>query len=163
MSQRQSSRLLLHYLRQLSRLLCLRTLAAAVAAPKKKPVAVGELPSVNLLNTPPVKTQMMSEEELQTYCSVWSRLNWRIYNVQVSRGWCLPGPVITRFPSSDSGSRIRASKITSLVSGSGSFTLCCQCPGGRGHTGKPYVGIELPNAKRQTVYLKEVLDSGALS
>ncbi|MBO2007317.1 hypothetical protein J4732_20665 [Serratia marcescens] len=27
--------------------------------------------------------------------------------------------------------------------------------------GKPYVGLELPNAKRQTVYLREVLDCPA--
>ena len=134
-----------------------QTLAAAVAALKKKPVAVGELPSVNLLNTPPVKTQMMSEEELERIARlVEAKL--ADYNVQARVVGVFPGPVITRFEL-DLAPGMKASKITSLSRDLARSLSAVSVRVVEVIPGKPYVGIELPNAKRQTVYLKEVLDS----
>ena len=134
-----------------------QTLASAIAALKNKPVAVGELPSVNLLNTPPIKTQSMSEEELERIARlVEAKL--ADYNVQARVVGVYPGPVITRFEL-DLAPGMKASKITSLSRDLARSLSAVSVRVVEVIPGKPYVGIELPNAKRQTVYLKEVLDS----
>ena len=131
-------------------------LQAAIAAIKPKPVPEGELPSINLLNTPPVKTQVMSSEELERIARlVEAKL--ADYNVQARVVGVFPGPVITRFEL-DLAPGMKASKITSLARDLARSLSAVSVRVVEVIPGKPYVGIELPNAKRQTVYMKEVLD-----
>ena len=133
-----------------------QSLASALAAIKPKPKVEGELPSVNLLNTPPVKTQMMSADELERMARlVEAKL--ADYNVQARVVGCYPGPVITRFEL-DLAPGMKASKITSLSRDLARSLSAVSVRVVEVIPGKPYVGIELPNAKRQTVYMKEVLD-----
>ena len=131
-------------------------LQAAIAAIKPKPVPEGELPSINLLNTPPVKTQVMSNEELDRIARlVEAKL--ADYNVQARVVGVFPGPVITRFEL-DLAPGMKASKITSLARDLARSLSAVSVRVVEVIPGKPYVGIELPNIKRQTVYMKEVLD-----
>ncbi len=133
-----------------------QSLASALAAIKPKPKVEGDLPSVNLLNTPPVKTQMMSADELERMARlVEAKL--ADYNVQARVVGCYPGPVITRFEL-DLAPGMKASKITSLSRDLARSLSAVSVRVVEVIPGKPYVGIELPNAKRQTVYMKEVLD-----
>lgn len=133
-----------------------QSLASALAAIKPKPKVEGELPSLNLLNTPPVKTQMMSADELERMARlVEAKL--ADYNVQARVVGCFPGPVITRFEL-DLAPGMKASKITSLSRDLARSLSAVSVRVVEVIPGKPYVGIELPNAKRQTVYMKEVLD-----
>ncbi|MGL4205153.1 MAG: DNA translocase FtsK 4TM domain-containing protein [Aeromonadaceae bacterium] len=131
-------------------------LQAAIAAIKPKPAPEGDLPSINLLNTPPVKTQVMSSEELERIARlVEAKL--ADYNVQARVVGVFPGPVITRFEL-DLAPGMKASKITSLARDLARSLSAVSVRVVEVIPGKPYVGIELPNAKRQTVYMKEVLD-----
>ena len=133
-----------------------QSLASALAAIKPKPKVEGELPSLNLLNTPPIKTQMMSADELERMARlVEAKL--ADYNVQARVVGCFPGPVITRFEL-DLAPGMKASKITSLSRDLARSLSAVSVRVVEVIPGKPYVGIELPNAKRQTVYMKEVLD-----
>ena len=133
-----------------------QSLASALAAIKPKPKVEGDVPSVNLLNTPPVKTQMMSADELERMGRlVEAKL--ADYNVQARVVGCYPGPVITRFEL-DLAPGMKASKITSLSRDLARSLSAVSVRVVEVIPGKPYVGIELPNAKRQTVYMKEVLD-----
>lgn len=133
-----------------------QTLAAAMAAIKPKPKAEGPLPSVNLLNPVPIKTQSMSNDELDRMARlVEAKL--ADYNVRARVVGVYPGPVITRFEL-DLAPGMKASKITSLSRDLARSLSAVSVRVVEVIPGKPYVGIELPNAKRQTVYLKEVLD-----
>ena len=125
----------------------------------RKKAAIGDLPAFSLLDTPPAKVQSMSKEELDRIARlVESKL--ADYNVQARVVGVYPGPVITRFEL-DLAPGMKASKITGL-SRDLARSLSAVCvrvveviPG------KPYVGLELPNRYRQTVHLREVIDSEA--
>lgn len=82
------------------------------------------------------------------------------YRVKADVVDILPGPVITRFEL-DLAPGVKAARISSL---SRDLARSLSTPAVRVVEvipGKPYVGLELPNAKRQTVYLREVLDCPA--
>ncbi|PVZ86218.1 cell division protein FtsK [Serratia sp. S1B] len=82
------------------------------------------------------------------------------YRVKADVVDILPGPVITRFEL-DLAPGVKAARISSL---SRDLARSLSAPAVRVVEvipGKPYVGLELPNAKRQTVYLREVLDCPA--
>ncbi len=135
-------------------------LAEQTRLPQPRPPraqVMGSLPSVSLLDTPPVKTQMMSPEELDRIARlVEAKL--ADYNVQAKVVGVYPGPVITRFEL-DLAPGMKASKITSLSRDLARSLSAVSVRVVEVIPGKPYVGIELPNRHRQTVYLREVLDS----
>lgn len=82
------------------------------------------------------------------------------YRVKAEVVDILPGPVITRFEL-DLAPGVKAARISNL---SRDLARSLSTPAVRVVEvipGKPYVGLELPNAKRQTVYLREVLDCPA--
>ena len=134
-----------------------QTLASAIAALKSKPKVEGTFPSLNLLNTPPVKTQVMTNDELERMARlVEAKL--ADYNIQARVVDVYPGPVITRFEL-ELAPGMKASKITSLSRDLARSLSAVSVRVVEVIPGKPYVGLELPNSKRQTVYMKEVLDS----
>ena len=133
-----------------------QTLASAMAALKPKPQVVGTLPSVSLLDEPPLKTQVMSDEELERMARlVEAKL--ADYNIQARVVDVYPGPVITRFEL-ELAPGMKASKITGLSRDLARSLSAVSVRVVEVIPGKPYVGLELPNIRRQTVYLKEVLD-----
>ena len=72
----------------------------------------------------------------------------------------LPGPVITRFEL-DLAPGVKAARISNLSRDLARSLSTSAVRVVEVIPGKPYVGLELPNAKRQTVYLREVLDCPA--
>lgn len=131
--------------------------APVLATPKPRPKAVGSLPSLNLLDTPPVRQSMMSADELDRIARlVEAKL--ADYNVQAKVVGVYPGPVITRFEL-ELAPGMKASKITGLSRDLARSLSAVSVRVVEVIPGKPYVGLELPNRHRQTVYLKEVFDS----
>jgi DNA segregation ATPase FtsK/SpoIIIE, S-DNA-T family len=131
----------------------------AVLDRARKKAAIGDLPSFNLLETPPPKVQMMSKEELDRIARlVESKL--ADYNVQARVVGVYPGPVITRFEL-DLAPGMKASKITGLSRDLARSLSAVSVRVVEVIPGKPYIGLELPNRYRQTVHLREVIDSEA--
>ncbi|MCD8548290.1 MAG: DNA translocase FtsK 4TM domain-containing protein [Aeromonadaceae bacterium] len=129
----------------------------APVVPKPRPKPLGELPSLNLLDTPPVRQSMMSPDELERIARlVEAKL--ADYNVQAKVVGVYPGPVITRFEL-ELAPGMKASKITGLSRDLARSLSAVSVRVVEVIPGKPYVGLELPNRHRQTVYLKEVFDS----
>ncbi|MFM5516166.1 DNA translocase FtsK [Aeromonas dhakensis] len=119
------------------------------------------LPSIELLDRPPAKTQMMSKDELERMGRlVEAKL--ADYNVQAKVVGVYPGPVITRFEL-DLAPGMKASKITNLSRDLARSLSASSVRVVEVIPGKTYVGIELPNRVRQTVYLRETLDCEAFS
>ena len=139
--------------------------APAVAAPvkpkRRPPPAMAPLPSIELLDRPPAKTQMMSKDELDRMGRlVEAKL--ADYNVQAKVVGVYPGPVITRFEL-DLAPGMKASKITNLSRDLARSLSASSVRVVEVIPGKTFVGIELPNRVRQTVYLRETLDCEAFS
>ena len=134
--------------------------AVAPAKPKRRPQpAMEPLPGIELLDLPPAKTQMMSKDELDRMGRlVEAKL--ADYNVQAKVVGVYPGPVITRFEL-DLAPGMKASKITNLSRDLARSLSASSVRVVEVIPGKTFVGIELPNRVRQTVYLRETLDCDA--
>ncbi|WP_043761023.1 DNA translocase FtsK [Aeromonas taiwanensis] len=134
--------------------------APALVKAKRRPQAdLAPLPSIDLLDRPPAKTQMMSKDELERMGRlVEAKL--ADYNVQAKVVGVYPGPVITRFEL-DLAPGMKASKITNLSRDLARSLSASSVRVVEVIPGKTYVGIELPNRVRQTVYLRETLDCEA--
>ncbi len=122
-----------------------------------KKASIGDLPAFGLLDMPAAKIQSMSKEELDRIARlVETKL--ADYNVQARVVGVYPGPVITRFEL-DLAPGMKASKITGLSRDLARSLSAVSVRVVEVIPGKPYVGLELPNRYRQTVSLREVLDS----
>ncbi|MCH7375538.1 DNA translocase FtsK 4TM domain-containing protein [Aeromonas sp. MR19] len=134
--------------------------AVAPSKPKRRPQpGMAPLPSLELLDRPPAKTQMMSKDELDRMGRlVEAKL--ADYNVQAKVVGVYPGPVITRFEL-DLAPGMKASKITNLSRDLARSLSASSVRVVEVIPGKTFVGIELPNRVRQTVYLRETLDCEA--
>ncbi|SIQ22749.1 DNA translocase FtsK [Aeromonas sp. RU39B] len=134
-------------------------LRASDLKPKVAPKRVANLPplpSLELLDRPPVKSQSMSNDELERMARlVEAKL--ADYNVQAKVVGVYPGPVITRFEL-DLAPGMKASKITNLSRDLARSLSASSVRVVEVIPGKTFVGLELPNRVRQTVYLREVLD-----
>jgi len=131
------------------------------AAPAKvEPPVVhgtGELPSTALLSEPPVQSSSQTTEILQPLAD---RLKECLndFNVQGEIQAVTPGPVVTMFEFKPAPG-IKVSKIENLTD---DIALALKAASVRIEApipGKASVGIEIPNIDRQTVYLREVLES----
>ena len=114
------------------------------------------LPSLDLLTAPPEEEEpadMFSLE--QTARLVESRLG--DYRVKAEVVGISPGPVITRFEL-DLAPGVKAARISNLSRDLARSLSTVAVRVVEVIPGKPYVGLELPNKHRQTVYLREVLD-----
>ncbi|MGS3138379.1 DNA translocase FtsK 4TM domain-containing protein [Aeromonas sanarellii] len=132
---------------------------APVKAKRRPQPGLAPLPSIELLDRPPAKTQMMSKDELERMGRlVEAKL--ADYNVQAKVVGVYPGPVITRFEL-DLAPGMKASKITNLSRDLARSLSASSVRVVEVIPGKTYVGIELPNRVRQTVYLRETLDCEA--
>ncbi|MFP2770420.1 DNA translocase FtsK [Oceanisphaera sp. KMM 10153] len=135
-------------------------------APAPAPVAskrrdLSPLPSVELLDQPKPRQHMVSEAELDRIARlVEAKL--ADYNVQANVVGVYPGPVITRFEL-DLAPGVKVSKITNLARDLARSLSAISVRVVEVIPGKPYVGLELPNTRRETVYLREVMDSEAFA
>ncbi|WP_108652945.1 DNA translocase FtsK [Dongshaea marina] len=121
--------------------------------------ALEPLPSVELLDQPKQQETTISEEEQQRMAAlVESKL--ADYNVLAKVVGVYPGPVITRFEL-ELAPGVKVSKITNLSRDLARSLSAMSVRVVEVIPGKPYVGLELPNRFRQTVFLREVFDSEA--
>ncbi|MGL5815101.1 MAG: DNA translocase FtsK 4TM domain-containing protein [Aeromonas sp.] len=135
--------------------------AVAPKAKRRPQPNMAPLPSLELLDRPPAKTQMMSKDELDRMGRlVEAKL--ADYNVQAKVVGVYPGPVITRFEL-DLAPGMKASKITNLSRDLARSLSASSVRVVEVIPGKTFVGIELPNRVRQTVYLRETLDCEAFT
>ncbi|MDX6042928.1 DNA translocase FtsK 4TM domain-containing protein [Scandinavium lactucae] len=122
--------------------------------PLQKPTT--PLPSLDLLTQPPSEVEPVDTFALeQTARLVETRLaDFRIKADVVNYS---PGPVITRFEL-NLAPGVKAARISNLSRDLARSLSTVAVRVVEVIPGKPYVGLELPNKKRQTVYLREVLD-----
>ncbi|EGT4372049.1 DNA translocase FtsK [Cronobacter malonaticus] len=122
--------------------------------PKHKPST--PLPSLDLLTSPPAEVEPVDTFALEQMARlVEARLaDFRIKADVVNYS---PGPVITRFEL-NLAPGVKAARISNLSRDLARSLSTVAVRVVEVIPGKPYVGLELPNKKRQTVYLREVLD-----
>ncbi len=123
--------------------------------PLQKPTT--PLPSLDLLTPPPTEVEPVDTFALEQMARlVEARLaDFRIKADVVNYS---PGPVITRFEL-NLAPGVKAARISNLSRDLARSLSTVAVRVVEVIPGKPYVGLELPNKKRQTVYLREVLDN----
>ena len=122
--------------------------------PVQKPTT--PLPSLDLLTQPPAEVEPVDTFALEQMARlVEARLaDFRIKADVVNYS---PGPVITRFEL-NLAPGVKAARISNLSRDLARSLSTVAVRVVEVIPGKPYVGLELPNKKRHTVYLREVLD-----
>ncbi|NYZ87228.1 DNA translocase FtsK [Escherichia coli] len=115
------------------------------------------LPSLDLLTPPPSEVEPVDTFALEQMARLGeARLaDFRIKADVVNYS---PGPVITRFEL-NLAPGVKAARISNLSRDLARSLSTVAVRVVEVIPGKPYVGLELPNKKRQTVYLREVLDN----
>ena len=123
--------------------------------PLQKPTTL--LPSLDLLTPPPAEVEPIDTFALEQMARlVEARLaDFRIKADVVNYS---PGPVITRFEL-NLAPGVKAARISNLSRDLARSLSTAAVRVVEVIPGKPYVGLELLNKKRQTVYLREVLDN----
>lgn len=114
------------------------------------------LPTLDLLSAPPAEAEPVDMFALeQTARLVEARL--ADYRVKAEVVGISPGPVITRFEL-DLAPGVKAARISNLSRDLARSLSAVAVRVVEVIPGKPYVGLELPNKHRQTVYMREVLE-----
>jgi len=125
--------------------------------PLQKPTT--PLPSLNLLSSPPTTIEPVDAFAMEQMARlVEARL--ADYRIKAEVVDYSPGPVITRFEL-DLAPGVKAARISNLSRDLARSLSTVAVRVVEVIPGKPYVGLELPNKKRHTVYLREVLDCPA--
>ncbi len=125
--------------------------------PLQKPTT--PLPTLELLTAPPESEAPIDDFELeQTARLIEARL--ADYRVTAQVVGYDAGPVITRFEL-DLAPGVKAARISNLARDLARSLSVVAVRVVEVIPGKPYVGLELPNKHRHTVYLREVLDCAA--
>ena len=115
------------------------------------------LPSLDLLTPPPSEVEPVDTFALEQMARlVEARL--ADFRIKVDVVNYSPGPVITRFEL-NLAPGVKAARISNLSRDLARSLSTVAVRVVEVIPGKPYVGLELPNKKRQTVYLREVLDN----
>ena len=116
-----------------------------------------QLPSVDLLNEGPMRREQADDELLNMATRLAEKC--REFNVTGQIKYICPGPVVTTYEfKPDPG--VKYSRVTGLVD---DLCLALKAESIRidRMPGKPHVGIEVPNPRRETIYLREVIESRA--
>jgi S-DNA-T family DNA segregation ATPase FtsK/SpoIIIE len=128
---------------------------AASSVPRQK--GAYKIPPPSLLDSPPAQHTQVDEEALQRSARVLEQkladfgIEGRVVEVQ-------PGPVVTMFKF-EPGSGIKVSQIVNLADDL-SMALRAQAVRIQAPVpGEAVVGIEVPNRKREHVYLREILEA----
>lgn len=125
------------------------------STPMEKPTT--PLPSLDLLEHRPTQVQEITREEiLETSQLIEQKL--RDFNVKATVQDVLVGPVVTRYEL-ELQPGVKASKVTSIDNDLARALMFRSIRVAEVIPGKPYIGIETPNINRQTVPLRDVLDS----
>lgn len=115
------------------------------------------MPTLQLLYHPEKRENFIDRDALEEIARlVESKL--ADYKIQAQVVDIFPGPVITRFEL-DLAPGVKVSRISSLSMDLARSLSAMAVRVVEVIPGKPYVGLELPNMSRQTVYLSDVIDS----
>ncbi len=134
--------------------------------PKSKPVKqqalfkqmnIGELPSLDLLDLASTQKAGYSETELQAM-SRQVELKLADFGVEVEVVEVHPGPVITRFEMLPAPG-VKGAQISNLAKDLARGLSVISVRVVDVIPGKSVIGLEIPNQQRETVYLRDVLDS----
>lgn len=118
-----------------------------------------ELPSIDLLDTPPPQKNAYTEDVLAEMAGVLEQtLNQ--FNIKATVMHVSPGPVITRFEL-ELAPGIQAKKITNLSQDLARALAVSRVRVEEVIPGSSYVGLEVPNKQRQTVYFYDIVRSKA--
>ncbi|PKF51348.1 DNA translocase FtsK [Enterovibrio nigricans] len=115
------------------------------------------LPTIDLLDPPRNTATRATDEELQ-YQARLIETRLEEYKIKVTVKGIFPGPVITRFEL-ELAPGVKVSRIMSLSKdiarslSTSAVRVVDVIPG------KPYIGLELPNTSRETVFMSEVVAS----
>ncbi|WP_447026277.1 DNA translocase FtsK 4TM domain-containing protein [Vibrio sp. B1Z05] len=121
------------------------------------PAVTTPLPTLELLYHPEKRANNIDREALQGIARlVESKL--ADYKIKATVAGIFPGPVITRFEL-DLAPGVKVSRISSLSMDLARSLSALAVRVVEVIPGKPYVGLELPNMTRQTVYLSDVISS----
>jgi S-DNA-T family DNA segregation ATPase FtsK/SpoIIIE len=123
--------------------------------PPLKPRFAFKLPSTELLQEPVARTAWDSDELKETAAQIKSKFE--EFNVRGSVVQINPGPVVTTFEFKPEAG-VKYTRITTLTEDlclglQAESILIERIPG------KPTVGIEVPNTKRETISLRQILES----
>jgi S-DNA-T family DNA segregation ATPase FtsK/SpoIIIE len=116
-----------------------------------------QLPSLELLNEPQMRSEQADDELLGMATKLAEKC--REFNVTGQIKFICPGPVVTTYEfKPDPG--VKYSRVTGLVD---DLCLALKAESIRidRMPGKPHVGIEVPNPRRETIFLREVIESRA--
>ncbi|MBS9781326.1 MAG: DNA translocase FtsK 4TM domain-containing protein [Gammaproteobacteria bacterium] len=116
-----------------------------------------ELPSINLLDTPPPHTNSYTEDMLADMALVLET-TLKQFNVSATVMHVSPGPVITRFEI-ELAAGIMAKKISNLSQDLARALAVSRVRVEEVIPGSTYVGLEVPNKSRETVYFRDVVCS----
>lgn len=115
------------------------------------------LPSLDLLTAPPATHEPVDMMALKQTADLVEK-SLADFRVSAKVVGILPGPVITLYEL-DLAPGVKASRISALSRDLARSLSATAVRVVEVMPGKPYVGLELPNLNRQTVYFREVLDS----
>ena len=125
--------------------------------PLFKDLPDSELPSINLLDTAPPDVESISADTLE-YTSRLIEKKLLDFNIEVRVVAAQPGPVITRYEI-EPAIGVKGSQIINLTRDLARSLSVISVRVVETIPGKTTMGLEIPNTKRQVVYLSEVLAS----
>jgi S-DNA-T family DNA segregation ATPase FtsK/SpoIIIE len=123
----------------------------------KKSSSDYQLPSLDFLNEAQMRREQADDELLGMATKLAEKC--REFNVTGQIKFICPGPVVTTYEfKPDPG--VKYSRVTGLVD---DLCLALKAESIRidRMPGKPHVGIEVPNPRRETIFLREVIESRA--
>ena len=117
----------------------------------------GGLPQVDLLDAPPVKQETVSPETLDMTSRLIEK-KLKDFGVEVRVVQATPGPVVTRYEI-EPATGVKGSQVVNLAKDLARSLSLVSIRVIETIPGKNYMALELPNAKRQSIRLSEVLGS----
>jgi S-DNA-T family DNA segregation ATPase FtsK/SpoIIIE len=130
--------------------------------PKEKRTHVGyKLPPLSLLHDPPPVEEEISEEEIRENCQILEK-TLADFSIEVKVVQVTQGPVVTLYAMKPAP----GVKVNSIVSLENDIAMALRAIKVRIQApipGKDTVGIEVPNRKEQSVFLKEILTCEKMS
>ncbi|MBV1775230.1 DNA translocase FtsK 4TM domain-containing protein [Burkholderiaceae bacterium DAT-1] len=116
-----------------------------------------ELPDITLLAPPPPSQELVSHETIE-YTSRLIERKLAEFGVEVKVVAAYPGPVITRYEI-EPATGVKGSQIVNLMKDLARALSLISIRVVETIPGKTYMGLELPNPKRQIVRLSEIIGS----
>ena len=117
----------------------------------------GALPQVDLLDAPPAKQEVVEPETLEMTSRLIEK-KLKDFGVEVRVVQATPGPVVTRYEI-EPATGVKGSQVVNLAKDLARSLSLVSVRVIETIPGKNYMALELPNAKRQSIRLSEVLGS----